>query len=67
MNYIDKKLTRDCQIVAYVAIVFQLLTLSKCLVKMFCGSGKPRLITATIIGQKKNLSVVFVPSLALIQ
>jgi len=34
---------------------------------MFCGSGKSRLITATIIGQKKNISVVVVPSLALIQ
>ena len=67
MSYISDHLTRQCQILAYAAITFQLLSLSKCLVKMFCGSGKSRLITATIIGQKKNLSVVVVPSLALIQ
>jgi superfamily II DNA or RNA helicase len=67
MNYIDENLTRQCQVVAYAAIIFQFLSMSKCLVKMFCGSGKSRLITATIIGQKKNLSVVVVPSLALIQ
>ncbi len=67
MSYINSQLTRECQILAYDAITSQLLSLSKCLVKMFCGSGKSRLITATIIGQKKNLSVVVVPSLALIQ
>jgi superfamily II DNA or RNA helicase len=67
MSYIIDHLTRQCQILAYAAITFQLLSLSKCLVKMFCGSGKSRLITATIIGHKKNLSVVVVPSLALIQ
>jgi superfamily II DNA or RNA helicase len=67
MSYINSQLTRECQILAYGAITFQLLSLSKCLVKMFCGSGKSRLITATIIGQKKNISVVVVPSLALIQ
>jgi superfamily II DNA or RNA helicase len=67
MSYIKNQLTRECQILAYDAITSQLLSLSKCLVKMFCGSGKSRLITATIIGQNKNLSVVVVPSLALIQ
>jgi superfamily II DNA or RNA helicase len=67
MNYIDENLTRQCQVVAYAAIIFQFLSMSKCLVKMFCGSGKSRLITATIIGQKKKISVVVVPSLALIQ
>ena len=67
MSYINSQLTRQCQILAYATITSQLLSLSKCLVKMFCGSGKSRLITATIIGQKKNVSVVVVPSLALIQ
>ena len=67
MSYINSQLTRECQIIANGAITFQLLSLSKCLVKMFCGSGKSRLITATIIEQKKNISVVVVPSLALIQ
>ena len=38
----------------------------KCLVKMFCGTGKSRIITNVIIHNKKNLSVVVFPSLALI-
>ena len=38
----------------------------KCLVKMFCGTGKSRIITNTIIHKKKELSVVVFPSLALI-
>ena len=38
----------------------------KCLVKMFCGTGKSRIITNVIIHEKKELSVVVFPSLALI-
>jgi superfamily II DNA or RNA helicase len=38
----------------------------KCLVKMFCGTGKSRIITNVIIHNKKNLSVVVFPSLALL-
>ena len=38
----------------------------KCLVKMFCGTGKSRIITNVIIHNKKDLSVVVFPSLALI-
>ena len=39
---------------------------AKCLVKMFCGTGKSRIITNVIIHEKKELSVVVFPSLALI-
>ena len=39
----------------------------KCLVKMFCGTGKSLIITKVIIHEKKELSVVVFPSLALIQ
>ena len=38
----------------------------KCLVKMFCGTGKSRIITNVIIHSKKELSVIAFPSLALI-
>ena len=39
---------------------------AKCLVKMFCGTGKSRIITNVIIREKRELSVVVFPSLALI-
>lgn len=38
----------------------------KCLVKMFCGTGKSRIITNVILHEKKELSVAVFPSLALI-
>jgi len=38
----------------------------KCLVKMFCGTGKSRIITNVNIHEKKELSVVVFPSLSLI-
>ena len=38
----------------------------RCLVKMFCGTGKSRIITNVIIHAKKELSVIVFPSLALI-
>jgi len=68
-DYIKKHLTRDCQRAAILAIQQQLVEKDrpKCLVKMFCGSGKSRLIMANIICFKKQLSIVVVPSLALIQ
>jgi superfamily II DNA or RNA helicase len=40
---------------------------AKCLVKMFCGTGKSKIITNVIIHTKKGLSVVVFPSLALIK
>jgi superfamily II DNA or RNA helicase len=39
---------------------------SKCLVKMFCGSGKSFVIYDTILAHGKDLSVVVVPSIHLI-
>lgn len=54
---------RKCQIEALLSI----LTNVKCLVKMFCGTGKSRIITNVIIHKKQNLSVVVFPSLALIR
>jgi superfamily II DNA or RNA helicase len=39
---------------------------AKCLVKMFCGTGKSTIITNVLIHKKKELSVVVFPSLALI-
>ena len=53
---------RKCQIEALLSI----LTFVKCLVKMFCGTGKSRIITNVIIHKKQKLSVVVFPSLALI-
>ena len=39
----------------------------KCVVKMFCGTGKSRIMTNVILHENKDLSVVVFPSLALIQ
>jgi superfamily II DNA or RNA helicase len=55
--------TRPYQIEA----LLQIFRYEKCLVKMFCGTGKSRIITNAIIHEKKELSVVVFPSLALIQ
>ena len=38
----------------------------KCIVKMFCGTGKSIVLINTIIHSKQNLSVIVFPSLALI-
>ena len=60
----DPKLPdRPYQIEALLII----LTFVKCLVKMFCGTGKSRIITNVIIHKKQNLNVVVFPSLALIR
>jgi superfamily II DNA or RNA helicase len=40
--------------------------LEKCLVKMFCGTGKSHIITNLMIHEQKALNVVVFPSLALI-
>ena len=39
---------------------------SKCLVKMFCGTGKSRIISNITIHEKKNLNIIVFPSLSLI-
>ena len=49
-----------------IEALLQIFRYEKCLVKMFCGTGKSRIITNTIIHEKKELSVVVFPSLALI-
>jgi len=50
-----------------IEVLLQIFRYEKCLVKMFCGTGKSRIITNAIIHEKKELSVVVFPSLALIQ
>jgi len=39
----------------------------RCLLKMFCGTGKTRVILSLILEMKRNLSVVIFPSIALVQ
>lgn len=60
-------LTRACQKDAHDETTKLLKTHDKCLVKMFCGTGKSRVIRAIILTQKKPLSIVVFPSLALIR
>jgi superfamily II DNA or RNA helicase len=40
---------------------------SRCVVKMFCGTGKSRVIVTVVLREGKPLSVVVFPSLALVQ
>lgn len=58
----DPALNRPYQIEALLSIFLY----AKCLVKMFCGTGKSTIITNVLIHEKKELSVVVFPSLALI-
>ena len=60
------ELNRSCQQKAYERTTELLETHNKCLVKMFCGTGKSRVIRAILLTQKKPLSIVVFPSLALI-
>jgi len=62
----NSRLSRPCQQEAHNLIGNILSKNSKCLVKMFCGSGKSRIIVEIIISQNQELSVVVFPSLALI-
>ena len=61
------ELTRPCQKKAHDRTTELLKTHDKCIVKMFCGTGKSRVIRAIILTQKKSLSIVVFPSLALIR
>ena len=61
------ELTRPCQKKAHDRTNELLETHDKCIVKMFCGTGKSRVIRAIILTQKKPLSIVVFPSLALIR
>ena len=60
-------LTRPCQKKAHDRTNELLETHDKCIVKMFCGTGKSRVIRAILLTQKKPLSIVVFPSLALIR
>jgi superfamily II DNA or RNA helicase len=71
INYVRNKLkmelNRSCQQKAYERTTELLETHDKCIVKMFCGTGKSRVIRTIILTQKKPLSIVVFPSLALIR
>ena len=62
---------RPIQTKAFNKVTELLQTFSECLVKMFCGTGKShvikRLVIRLVIEQKKSLSVIVFPSLALIR
>ena len=52
---------------ADVAIYEELLINNKCLVKMFCGTGKSKLMRYCKVAQNKKLVVYVVPSLSLLE
>jgi superfamily II DNA or RNA helicase/predicted ABC-type ATPase len=58
---------RYYQALADEAITKHLLHENKCLVKMFCGTGKSKLMLETHINKDKELIVYVFPSLALIE
>ena len=58
---------RPIQTKAFTKITELLQTCDECLVKMFCGTGKSRVIQRIILERKHPLSVVVFPSLALIR
>ena len=51
-------LSRKCQINAFNCIMNILLTDAKCITKMFCGTGKSRVIQEVVLNQKKDMSVI---------
>ena len=58
---------RPIQTKAFDRVTELLQTRSECLVKMFCRTGKSHVIKRLVIEQKKSLSVIVFPSLALIR
>jgi superfamily II DNA or RNA helicase len=60
-------LSRKCQIDAFNGIMNILRTDAKCITKMFCGTGKSRVIREVVLNQKKDISIIVFPSLALIR
>ena len=58
---------RKIQTIAILQVMLLLQTFSECLVKMFCGTGKSLVIKEIVLKQKKTLSVIVFPSLALIR
>ena len=64
---IKNKITlRKHQTKAVNAINKSFETNNKCLVKMFCGTGKTRLVFYLMMTQKNNLSIIVFPSISLI-
>jgi hypothetical protein len=62
-----EQLSRNCQINAFNGITDILRNDAKCIVKMFCGTGKSRVIREVVLNQKKDPSIIVFPSLALIR
>jgi superfamily II DNA or RNA helicase len=62
-----EQLSRNCQIDAFNGITDILRTDAKCITKMFCGTGKSRVIREVVLNQKKDISIIVFPSLALIR
>jgi superfamily II DNA or RNA helicase len=62
-----KEIFRYYQQDADDAIYNELLENRKCLVKMFCGTGKSKLMRYCRVAQNKNLVVFVVPSLSLLE
>ena len=60
-------LSRDCQKDGFQGVETCLQTHNECIVKMFCGTGKTRIMVKLTTTQEKTLNVIVFPSLALIQ
>ncbi len=66
-NKTAKRLSRPCQQDAFRSITDLLFNIDACIVKMFCGTGKTRIMVELIITQEKTLNVIVFPNLALIR
>lgn len=66
-SYVETQLTRECQKRCIRRVMQLSLEQNACLVNQFCGTGKTRIIIASICHIEKQLSVIVVPSLALVQ
>lgn len=60
-------LSRVCQQNAFNCVIEKLTQVINCIVKMFCGTGKTRVMVELINYLKKDITVVVFPSLLLIQ
>ena len=60
-------LTNDQSLRYYqIEAIINIINQRKCLVKMFCGTGKSRIFTNDILYHQKKLNIIVFPSLALI-
>jgi superfamily II DNA or RNA helicase len=66
-KYTKVRLSRECQRQAFRSISEMMLCYCACIVKMFCGTGKTRIMVEIIITQEKTLNVIIFPNLALIR